>query len=282
MPKDEGKFLRSALDRVRSDGTPIAQLAATLGFTEPGGSTAAPVMHIPFLPEEKEAFVRYLRRTGYQNVLTDITPSTDGLNHYNIYSQARTEIGRMASNFYSRPGEFFVTPHGQFFTLEGYYHYLRIVDWVMRDAQTRTITDELTAMRALTAEFLAIEQLRMIDGTDCIRLGRQLKSEIYGGTTYRPGAFTTRAEGCFLYALVHKLHVLTIDGTAIGNIFSEIMRANVPLKHYYNAQGRKMFPSHWDWLPTLILKVAHHLDPEANTFNPYDVLQQMGNDDGTT
>ncbi|AWN08803.1 hypothetical protein MLDJOKPK_00216 [Salmonella phage SPAsTU] len=276
MSNDEGKFLRGALERVRNDGTPEIAVAAMLGFVAPGQAKAAPVMHIVFTPDEKEAYVRYLRRVGFQNTLVDITPSTDGLNHYNIYSQARTEIGRMASNFYSRRGEYFVTPHGPFSTLEGYYHYLRIVDYAMVDVSERTRVAEFDAMRRITAEYLAIEQLRAVDGTECIRLGRQLKSEIYGGTSYRPGAFTEEAEKCFIAALVGKLHVLTSDGVSLGNVFAEIAQANVPLKHYYTYQGRKMFPPHWDWLPSLILKVAAYIDPEGSSFDYLEVLNKLG------
>ncbi|QVW55250.1 hypothetical protein pEaSNUABM29_00210 [Erwinia phage pEa_SNUABM_29] len=281
MPKDEGKFLRDALERVRNDGSSEGAIAATLGFVEPGQPTCAPVLHIVFTPEEKEAYVRYLRRKGFHNALNDITPSTDGLNHYNIYSAGRTEIGRMGSNFYSRTGEYFITPHGPFLTLEGYYHYLRLVDWVVRNDETRNRVTEFNAMRRLTAEFPAIEHLRATDGSECIRLGRQIKSEVYGGTSYRPGSFTAEAEECFIVALVNKLYVLTIDGVCLGNIYAEIVQSNVPLKHYYMTQGRRMYPAHWDWLPNLIIMIAECIDPEATTFDRLSVFAQLGIDHGT-
>lgn len=92
--------MRSALERLRVDGASVDALAAAFGFTLPASvETTYPVLRPILPPEEKEAFVRYLLRMGYQSTLVDITPSTDGLNHFNIYSQGRTEIGRMASNF---------------------------------------------------------------------------------------------------------------------------------------------------------------------------------------
>ncbi|EEE9654043.1 hypothetical protein DFV33_04735 [Salmonella enterica subsp. enterica serovar Bareilly] len=282
MSKDEGKFLRSALERLRVDGASVDALAAAFGFTLPASVEATyPVLRPILPPEEKEAFVRYLLRMGYQSTSVDITPSTDGLNHFNIYSQGRTEIGRMASNFYARPGEYFVTPHGPFRTLEGYYHYLRILDYLMREIDNRTLVMEFDIMRQAVNTWPDIEKLRALDGTDCIRLGRNLKAEIYGGTSYKPGSFTPVTESRFIHALVNKLFILSVDGTSLGNVFAEILRARIPLKHYYTMQGRKIFPAHWDWLPNLIEMIAEHIDPEDSTFDRAELLKKLGIDDGT-
>jgi hypothetical protein len=49
----------------------------------------------------------------------------DGITHINIYSQGKTALGRMLSNF-SR--FHIVTPDGEFESVEGYWHWLGIED----------------------------------------------------------------------------------------------------------------------------------------------------------
>ncbi len=54
-----------------------------------------------------------------------IDPKLDGIKFVNIYSQGKTELGRMLSNFY--PYEI-NTPYGKFKSVEGYWHWLGIDD----------------------------------------------------------------------------------------------------------------------------------------------------------
>lgn len=49
----------------------------------------------------------------------------DGISHINIYSQGKTELGRMLSNFYKFH---IVTSDGEFESVEGYWHWLGIED----------------------------------------------------------------------------------------------------------------------------------------------------------
>lgn len=49
-------------------------------------------------------------------------PEEDGVTHINVYSKARTELGRLMSNFTYSP---FVHPqHGNFDSIEGYWYWL--------------------------------------------------------------------------------------------------------------------------------------------------------------
>ena len=52
-----------------------------------------------------------------------LNPEMDGINHINIYSKAKTEIGKILSNFYHFE---FQSPDGIFQSIEGYWHYLNI------------------------------------------------------------------------------------------------------------------------------------------------------------
>ena len=59
-----------------------------------------------------------------------MTPETEGVNHYNIYSQSRTELGKFLSHFTYHPVETF--EHGQFDSLEGYWYWLKYRDPILR------------------------------------------------------------------------------------------------------------------------------------------------------
>lgn len=54
-----------------------------------------------------------------------IDPKEDGFTHVNIYSQGKTHLGKMLSNFY----EFKInTPDGKFMSVEAYWYWLGIED----------------------------------------------------------------------------------------------------------------------------------------------------------
>jgi len=52
-----------------------------------------------------------------------IDPKLDGITHVNIYSQGKTELGRMLSNFYHYKIN---TKDGEFNSVEGYWYWLGI------------------------------------------------------------------------------------------------------------------------------------------------------------
>lgn len=55
-----------------------------------------------------------------------LNPDMDGVDHINIYSKGKTELGRMLSNFAKTP---FVHPvDGQFMSIEGYWYWLSTKD----------------------------------------------------------------------------------------------------------------------------------------------------------
>lgn len=54
-----------------------------------------------------------------------INPAEDGLTHVNIYSQGKTTLGQMLSNFYHYPIH---TKDGDFNSVEGYWYWLGIED----------------------------------------------------------------------------------------------------------------------------------------------------------
>lgn len=235
-------------------------------------------------PQKRELFFRYIRGLGCRPDPQISGPGCDGISHYNIYSKGGTQIGRMASNFESAPGDGFDTPHGKFRTLEGYYHILRVIDFAV-DTEGDNYPlgqdkDELARDRAILqtyrTSFKEIGMLFTLDGTSCIRVGRELKRKLYGGTNYRPGAFSEHAERCFMTAVVRKLHVLQYDNRCLGNVLAEIVQQGVKLDHYYVMQGNVIRPKFAEWLPDLLTRIVEQIDPYANTFDPDHVIQQLG------
>ena len=50
-----------------------------------------------------------------------INPEEDGITHINIYSKARTKLGKLLSNFAPTP---FICEDGEFISVEGYWYWL--------------------------------------------------------------------------------------------------------------------------------------------------------------
>lgn len=58
-------------------------------------------------------------------------PATDGIDHVNVYSQGRTDLGRLLSNF---AHTLFVVPiHGRFASVEAYWYWLQCEDGKARE-----------------------------------------------------------------------------------------------------------------------------------------------------
>ncbi|ANZ48809.1 hypothetical protein BIZ83_gp044 [Erwinia phage vB_EamM_ChrisDB] len=256
-------------------------MAHRFGFDSNEGILAYDVTRLPdnLGSVARECYVRYLRSLGCRSMHADRNPSSDGLNHYNIYSQARTEVGKMASNFESAEGVGFDTPHGRFKTLEGYYHVLRVLDYFIAMGEGSKDVDPLMRDICILQDhiraFPELDELYRLDGATSIRVGREVKRNIYGGSNYRPGAFSEHAERCFMIALVRKLHVLQYDGRCLGNVLAEIVQQGVPLDHYYVMNGRIMRPKFSEWLPNLITRIVEHIDPYSNTFDPEEVIKLL-------
>lgn len=58
-----------------------------------------------------------------------MSPETEGVNHYNIYSRSRTELGAFLSHFTKHPME---TVDGPFDSMEGYWYWLKYRDEALR------------------------------------------------------------------------------------------------------------------------------------------------------
>ncbi|MGL5397180.1 MAG: hypothetical protein ACRDBQ_18185 [Shewanella sp.] len=227
-----------------------------------------------------EKNISYLRRLGFVPDVEGINVHNDGINHYNIYSGSRRLVGQMASNFFANDVPYH-TPHGGFITLEGYYHFLRIIDWMNHMESVRnpghrpTPANDMRLVRA-SQHYRDIERLRKQTGPDAIRWGRELKKKLYGGTTYKVAAFSPASENNFILALITKLSTLYIGNAMLGNVMAAIHFSGVPFTHYYVVDGRTHNPPHADWLPSILVKIVEQIDPNADSFCPMQVADVLG------
>ena len=161
---------------------------------------------------------------------SDYLPSDDGITHINTYSRGKTELGRWLSNFAHEP---ILTPVGNFNTLEGLYHYLKI---------TLSCRAANVSIHPIVRE--DVEKLRYADGHRAKTLGRDIK------------------------VLVRRMGVRTIEEptSEFNRLFTEAMeiklRANpkrlaelmdclddgMPLLHYYVTGKKVMYKPHFNWL----------------------------------
>ena len=78
---------------------------------------------------------------------------TDGIDHINIYSKGKTEVGRWLSNFQYCPMQ---TEHGKFNSVEGYWYWLT------------TTNDKLRDLHGFSAKKLGKESKKEIEITDSV------------------------------------------------------------------------------------------------------------------
>lgn len=153
-------------------------------------------------------------------------PADDGKTHVNMYSKAKTEIGRVLSNFWEIPGEGITIDISEgldvieesFKTVEGYWHFLSFGGQYREDEQ--------------------VMSLAKLNGPEARKLGRKLKKRY-------PRKYMSEKEfeNEIRFAIGYKLHYirrLYKDGkqpTAYKTLkeFNKMLEiaAHKPLVHYY-------------------------------------------------
>lgn len=200
-------------------------------------------------------YVHYLRGLGAVPTVPKILPATDGINHINIYSKGVSSVGRALSNFHT-PSEPYVTLHGSFASLEGYYHWLRVADYHCEYRGESLETMEL--------KYPELKELRTANGDDCIRLGRKCKAAAYAKTSYRPGKFTGKFFHAYVDALIRKLASPYGEHDYLGSYTANLILGGYKLVHYYKTGDGMKWPPHGEWLPELITTLCEHIDPSGD------------------
>lgn len=217
-------------------------------------------------------FFMHLRRLGAVYTFSGKGEGGDGITYINVYSDGRTFVGREASNF--AEGNYH-TPDGIFRTLEGYYHWLRIRDWMTVTGQDPT---------QLEARYAPAGYLRKCTGQEAIRRGRALKAELYGGSSYKVGEFSADSTRAFKLALADKLHRSRYgnptrgnafasdtggrtNSVTLGNYLSELVYNGFTLDHHYVYHGEIRRVKFGEWLPNLLNMLLVHIDPNSDDFD---------------
>lgn len=260
-----------------------ASMAARYGFTlGPEARQRYDVMKYPgdirldLIGEQRDEFVRYLRNIGGVPANRDVIVAMDGVNHLNIYSRSRVMLGRVLSNFWQDVMPY-RTLHGEVATLEGYYHLLRLIDYAYTEHDFEfSVETDLYLIDKLIRQYPEIHRLLHMDGNEAIGYGRKMKAMVYGGTAYKPKAFSPHIERCFVWALAGKLHQIKMgDGSPCGIHLAELVNAQVPLLHYYVKPDGIYTPAHAEWLPNICQWLGENIDPFDNDFNMAALQQKV-------
>ena len=148
-------------------------------------------------------------------------PSNDGIDHINIYSKGKTELGRFLTNFSNHPVS---TPMGNFKSVEGYWYFLK----------TDCVADEL----------------RDANGIEAKKLGKELV-EKYGAIDNFP---TDDFKKSIIAAIKNKIE-------SNPKFKTQLIQNDLPLAHYFywgdEQRGFKVtnLPQH-DWVVDGIEMIA--------------------------
>jgi hypothetical protein len=136
-------------------------------------------------------------------------PENDGIDHINVYSKGRTELGRMLSNFYLSP---FSCEDGNFHSIEGYWYWL--------------LCDENVEGR---------DELKILHGYLAKKKGKELCDKDYH--TKKDIAFEKKIKKAFVFKVLQN-----------KEIKKEFVNSDLPLIHYYCYGDKVVYNGKSDWL----------------------------------
>ena len=167
----------------------------------------------------------------------DVDVLEDGITHINIYTGGKTELGRFLSNFTHMEQD---TEHGRFSSLEGYYHYLKLMRSVNEADIPDIIRDDMIAI---------ISRLKSMYGKEAQNYGRELRQQLIYKRIWindKPNEFFHE---CFRKALITK-----IDTSPFKELFYE---TTLPFTHYYVFRGAVIYKPHFSWLEELVNNIRY-------------------------
>lgn len=148
-------------------------------------------------------------------------PEKDGIDHINIYSKGKTELGRFLSNF-TRCG--INTPYGMFESIEGYWYYLLVPKFDLR-----------------------AEKLKTLYGFESKQLGKELTN----GVDWEESQYF---KDCICRAIKDKI---MYNGRKYYELFKY---STLPFKHYYNYGGKVVKVDQGQWIVDYIEKLRKELN----------------------
>ena len=150
-----------------------------------------------------------------------IDPEKDGIDHINIYSKGKTELGRFLSNFARAEIN---TPYGMFESVEGYWYYLLIPKFDIRG-----------------------EQLKTLSGFKAKQLGKELTN----GVDWEESQYF---KDLICKAIKDKI---VYNGLTYYGLFKQ---STLPFKHYYNYGGKVVNVDRGQWIVEYITKLRKELN----------------------
>ena len=135
-------------------------------------------------------------------------PEEDGITHINIYRQAKTELGRMLSNFYHSP--FIFEPYGYFASAEAYWY------WYLTGQQHN--------------------ELRTLSGFEAKKAGRKYRNDRLDVLGLTDDDLTIM-ENMLICKIAHNPQIAAL-----------LKESTLPFVHYYSYHGNVIVPEGFDWL----------------------------------
>lgn len=149
-------------------------------------------------------------------------PENDGVDHINVYSKAKTELGKMLSNFAYSP---FFCEDGKFNSMEGYWY------WLLCHNVPQEKRDKLKTLSGYAAK----------------KYGRDLKSKDWPADEKK--LFRRKIQDAFDKKLECN-----------PEIAAALIESDLPLVHYYVYGGEKVvYDGKSDWLIQYIEQVRSGL-----------------------
>lgn len=141
----------------------------------------------------------------------------DGVDHINIYSKAKTELGRWLSNFAYSPID--LDSHGKFKSIEGYWYWLILY--------LNSSTD--------------FNELREAYGFEAKKVGKELIGLYLSKKTKEENSAKTNTFKNFIKK--------AIDTKLKSNLIKleELKQSSLPLVHYYEYGGKRL-DAGYEWI----------------------------------
>lgn len=144
----------------------------------------------------------------------------DGIDHINIYSKARTALGRSLSNFAYSPID--LDTYGRFNSVEAFWYFLRVVEILEQITSSKAGQNDNARLVDRTQESLL--KLRQLSGYKAKVFGREILDTLPASEDKEPS---------------QQFKELILKATAIKILRNPLLRqelinsADLPLKHYY-------------------------------------------------
>ncbi len=164
----------------------------------------------------------------------------DGINHINIYSRGKTRLGRELSNF---QGCGINMPYGRFNTIEGLYHYLKIMRAIGVDSRRlEDISSDDEYLR------FNLARLYCVNGREAKSIGKRLRTYCLCHGYPIKDTPDDKFDHEIIDAIGKKINSIPGLRTAIAD-------NELEYSHYYvSDDGKTIYMPHFGWMVDVVLR----------------------------